>query len=1057
MTAVSQQSTERMSPWDEQPVPSVYQATGRQRQQQGTSSPAERSVSRLDISKLQQRSNAAAASHTLPGSSANSNGRPLSSIIRSSSGGDPGDSPQLAQPRPGLPAKTLSEISNGVGALPLGLSAERLTFASPLAVSGVHYAGNDTLNTSVTSDFSALKPDGYAFPVTRPPSASPVTAPERVTNDSSRASHHSPRRIVSPHQSEQPPRFRLSSYSSTPARASTPSPSRMIDSSETMCRLASLETAMVEMIKGLASVARNVGWLMEKQKERERSPADTAALQNCVFRPVAGHADDVRALSHQLGVLSNNVQQLMALQQQQKRASGQALQQGSSQRNTHSQVQMGGLGLGLNANSPSHQLVPSSHGQGMSLPPQTLPGTPLSTFPEHSHSALSPLATDRSVSPGVGGPYGLAGGSGMHAAPGPSPRPGQSIQRPPSHNNWTTSPGGDGYLHGRNDRRWNSALPSPVAALGPRRESVASGGPNASANSHQTVQDLGSSNTVTATEANAVVTKWEHLNLHSDLLRSVLKYGLGPPNKIQQRALPFLLRGSDIIAQAPPTQERIASYVIPALQCVLNVLRGSIPNGSSPSLSACPIVIMVTTTVDQATQAQRMALGLGSHLGVRVHIAAGGTLDSATVAQALVQTSPHIVVGTPTKMSDLLTLLAASPLAANSVDLACVRMIVLDEVDQMIARNLSDHIGTILRALPSSTPSRELTGFTTPETPGVLGTPALPASLSGRFSPFAQPSSGSLERQTAIFSNTVPQDVLNFAQSIHLRESVRVLIRREGTSVTQHPPSGGQGSTIIVSASGAPPPSTSAFSLPMSHSSAVKANQHGASWIAGKQQQCDSFSNALLNFRHFYLCIAVSDARLGAGLGSTGLAPSSSTEMKLDVITDLLEDVEFNHAIIYTGSLAALEAVTYKLASKGIEVLALRRDMALSARQQVLANFRSPMSSIGSNANSDNGRQRKALVAFDVSINPREVHQVPLILFYDLPRTIAEYKDKLACASTGGMSRPSVCVNVVTNSGNPTRSGLGLTGDIEMLKAIEAHLGCQMMELPLDAKTLLNF
>ncbi len=37
-------------------------------------------------------------------------------------------------------------------------------------------------------------------------------------------------------------------------------------------------------------------------------------------------------------------------------------------------------------------------------------------------------------------------------------------------------------------------------------------------------------------QPNAIVSKWEHLNLHPDLLRSILKYGLGPPNKIQQRA-----------------------------------------------------------------------------------------------------------------------------------------------------------------------------------------------------------------------------------------------------------------------------------------------------------------------------------------------------------------------------------------------------------------------------------------------------------------------------------------------------------------------------------------
>ncbi|QRW04946.1 hypothetical protein RhiLY_03945 [Ceratobasidium sp. AG-Ba] len=60
----------------------------------------------------------------------------------------------------------------------------------------------------------------------------------------------------------------------------------------------------------------------------------------------------------------------------------------------------------------------------------------------------------------------------------------------------------------------------------------------------------------------------------TDLLRSIAKYGVGPPNKIQQRALPFLLRGSDIIAQAPPTQERIAAYVIPAIHVALTTMIG---------------------------------------------------------------------------------------------------------------------------------------------------------------------------------------------------------------------------------------------------------------------------------------------------------------------------------------------------------------------------------------------------------------------------------------------------------------------------------------------------
>ena len=85
---------------------------------------------------------------------------------------------------------------------------------------------------------------------------------------------------------------------------------------------------------------------------------------------------------------------------------------------------------------------------------------------------------------------------------------------------------------------------------------------------------------------------------------------VGPPNKIQQRALPFLLRGSDIIAQAPPTQERIAAYVIPAIQVAVTNITLRPPNRG-------PIVIMISTTVDQATQAQRMIRDIGGPIGVR--------------------------------------------------------------------------------------------------------------------------------------------------------------------------------------------------------------------------------------------------------------------------------------------------------------------------------------------------------------------------------------------------------------------------------------------------------
>ncbi|KAF7968629.1 hypothetical protein HWV62_29797 [Athelia sp. TMB] len=177
-----------------------------------------------------------------------------------------------------------------------------------------------------------------------------------------------------------------------------------------------------------------------------------------------------------------------------------------------------------------------------------------------------------------------------------------------------------------------------------------------------------------------IISKWEQLSLAPDLLRSLSKFGVGPPNKIQQRALPFLLRGSDIIAQAPPTQERIAAYVIPAIQTAVVHAVGR-PTVRGPS------VIMISTTVDQATQAQRMIRDLGGPIGVRSALGVGASPsngDQITQELRLLQQNmPHIICGTPQKLHALFT----SPGGLSGAE---VRFLVLDEVDQLIARNLHE-------------------------------------------------------------------------------------------------------------------------------------------------------------------------------------------------------------------------------------------------------------------------------------------------------------------------------------------------------------------------------
>jgi translation initiation factor 4A len=373
-------------------------------------------------------------------------------------------------------------------------------------------------------------------------------------------------------------------------------------------------------------------------------------------------------------------------------------------------------------------------------------------------------------------------------------------------------------------------------------------------------------------------------------------YRVGPPNKIQQRALPFLLKGSDIIAQAPPTQERIAAYVIPAIQIVLL-------NMNSRNANVGPMVVMISTTVDQATQAQRMIRDLGGPIGVRSALGVGAASvnsDLGPELRLLQQNSPHIICGTPQKLHALFT-------ASGGLNGSQVRFLVLDEVDQLIARNLHEFVFNIVKGFPpprsrslnsanpgtSSSPAPQAQSPFSPATPDTananLGAPYQSQGRrpSGFVSPTEDPVIGPnqpIERQSALFSNTVPQDVLNLAQTIHLREPVRVLVRRDGNVTHADTNQGSRGLRqfylyLAFTAGGRPEP------LPIA--------PNGGLGI------------------------------IGSGRGTSSAETAQAREWKLEALADLFDDVDIHHAIIHVGGMTALDSVVYKLASKGLETIPL--------------------------------------------------------------------------------------------------------------------------------------
>jgi len=380
---------------------------------------------------------------------------------------------------------------------------------------------------------------------------------------------------------------------------------------------------------------------------------------------------------------------------------------------------------------------------------------------------------------------------------------------------------------------------------------------------------------------------------------------VGPPNKIQQRALPFLLRGSDIIAQAPPTQERIAAYVIPAIQiAVVNAV-------GRPQVRG-PSVIMISTTVDQATQAQRMIRDLGGPIGVRSALGVGATsTNNDQIIQELrllQQNMPHIICGTPQKLHALFT----SPGGLSGSE---VRFLVLDEVDQLIARNLHEFVFNIVKLLPpprSRSPSGGTPGTNTPgsatqasfssapfeSSPAPLSLVTPFQNTNRRFSGISPSSpnpeaanspSQAIERQTALFSNTIPQDVLTLASAIQLREPVRVLVRRDG-NVTQA--------------------DTNQSSRGLRQFYLYLAFTAGG----GRSDPMSTAPGAGLGI-------------IGSGRGASSAETTQAREWKLDALADLFDDVEVTQAIVHVGGMTALDSVVYKLATRGLEAVPLVRSI----------------------------------------------------------------------------------------------------------------------------------
>ena len=176
---------------------------------------------------------------------------------------------------------------------------------------------------------------------------------------------------------------------------------------------------------------------------------------------------------------------------------------------------------------------------------------------------------------------------------------------------------------------------------------------------------------------NMSVKKFEKMGLKEDLLRGIFAFGFRKPSAIQQRAIVPIMSGRDVIAQSQSGTGKTAVMCIGSLQN-MNERKRNVQ------------VIILSPTRELAEQTTAVMNGIGDLMNVKCHACIGGKqIGSDTKA---LQKGVHVVSGTPGRLLDMIR--------RRLLDTKNIKMMVVDEADEMLQKGLKEQIYDIYRNVP---------------------------------------------------------------------------------------------------------------------------------------------------------------------------------------------------------------------------------------------------------------------------------------------------------------------------------------------------------------------
>ena len=172
---------------------------------------------------------------------------------------------------------------------------------------------------------------------------------------------------------------------------------------------------------------------------------------------------------------------------------------------------------------------------------------------------------------------------------------------------------------------------------------------------------------------------FNELNLSAEVQRALREMGFEEATPIQSLAIPHVLEGRDIIGQAQTGTGKTCAFGIPAIEMI------------EPSVSGVQVLALCPTRELAIQVSEELKNVCKYKKGIKIlPIYGGQSIDRQIMA---LKNKPQIIVGTPGRVMD--------HMRRHTLKLGALKMLILDEADEMLNMGFREDIDVILEDLPA--------------------------------------------------------------------------------------------------------------------------------------------------------------------------------------------------------------------------------------------------------------------------------------------------------------------------------------------------------------------